>query len=85
MDLSCYIPQIRCKADLMKFCIEATAEKSQYGYIVDINKDKALEMYKFFNKHIKLPDVTPATDKELCEILRSILSSVVVPPAVCSR
>lgn len=73
MSIGCYIPQIRCKADLMKFCLESTAPKNEHGYIVGFNKKEALEMFRFFNRYVKLPDIDTAPEKELYDSVQQVL------------
>lgn len=68
--------QIKCKADLMKYCLEATAQKSACGDIIAYDMKEAKEMFKFFTRHVKLPDVPPAPEKELYGMLQQLLGKL---------
>jgi hypothetical protein len=54
---------IRTKADAMKFAIEATFEYTTESKNAQL--DKALEIYEFFCKHVKLEDTDFESIKDL--------------------
>ena len=69
-----YIPSIKCKADLMKYCLEATSRKNKNGYVIH-DLTKAKKLYDFVTAEVSLPDVEAPAGNELYGALAQILQT----------
>lgn len=63
-----YIPEIRSKAEAMKYAFDITTVFDTSSNEVKINKEQALEVYYAFVDNINLPDVHESNQlKEVIE------------------
>lgn len=69
-----YIPSIKCKADLMKYCLEVTSRKNKNGYVIH-DLTKAKKLYDFVTSEVNLPDIEAPAGKELYGALAQVLES----------
>ena len=76
-----YSPQIRSKADLMKYCLETTARRTKLGHFINFRKDKAKQLYDFFMEHVQLPDVEPDIETDFFKTVYSSLDNQNRAPA----
>lgn len=68
-----YMPSIKSKADLMKYCLESSAKRNKNGYIVGHNYEKAQKMFDFVTSQVNLPDVEAQAGTELYGALAQLL------------
>ena len=68
-----YMPSIKSKADLMKYCLESSAKRNKYGYAVGHNYEKAQKMFDFVTSQVNLPDVEVQAGNELYEAIAELL------------
>lgn len=67
------LPSIRSKADLMKYCLENSAKRNKYGYVVGHNFEKAQRLFDFVTSQVSLPDVEAQAGTELYGALAQLL------------
>lgn len=67
------MPGIKCKADLMKYCLETTARRTKKGDFICFNLDKAKKVFEFFTANVNLPDVEAQTGDSLAGALAAFV------------
>lgn len=80
-----YSPQIKSKADLMRYCLETTARRDSQGKFKGHDRKKALTLFVFFTSYVTLPDVEETPEKGIYSMLQSLLAMWVSPPSCAAE